>query len=57
MILLCDYLPKNGLGGGRDGHSDASVCQLGPGMFVHRELERHLNDGATRVAALPQEPV
>ena len=50
MLGLCDYLPKKGLGTGRDGHSDGRVCQLGPGLFAHRELEQHLNDGATRVA-------
>ena len=36
---------------GPDGRARAQVCQLGPGMFVHREVEKHLNNGATRVAA------
>lgn len=49
MVSICDYLPRNGLGAGPDGRSRAQVCQLGPGMFIHRELEKHLDNGATRV--------
>ena len=39
MVLLCDYVPKKGLGGGADGHAQASICQLGPGVFVHKEFD------------------
>ena len=49
MVRICDYVPKNGLGAGKDGHDRGRICQLEPGMFVHREVEVHLNNGATRV--------
>lgn len=49
MVRICDYVPKNGLGAGADGHSSGRICQLEPGMFVHREKEVHINNGATRV--------
>ena len=39
MVLLCDFVPKKGLGGGADGHAQASICQLGPGVFVHKEFD------------------
>ena len=39
MVLLCDYLPKKGLGSGADSRGAAGVCQLAPGIFVHKEFD------------------
>ena len=47
MVLLCDYVPKKGLGGGPTGHDRGSICQLEPGLFVHREVAGE--DGSTDI--------
>ena len=39
MVMLCDYVPKKGLGGGADKHQRAGMCQLAPGIFVHKEFD------------------
>jgi hypothetical protein len=43
MVQLCGLLPKIGKGASKDGKGRGRICQLQPGMFVHRELgkERH----------------
>lgn len=43
MVQLCGLLPKIGMGAGRDRKGRGRICQLQPGMFVHRELgmEKH----------------
>jgi len=39
MVMLCDYVPKKGLGGGKDKRQRAGMCQLAPGIFVHKEFD------------------
>jgi hypothetical protein len=39
MVMLCDYVPKKGLGGGADKHQRAGMCQMAPGIFVHKEFD------------------
>lgn len=39
MVMLCDYVPKKGLGGGADKRQRAGMCQLAPGIFVHKEFD------------------
>jgi hypothetical protein len=39
MVLLCDYVPKKALGSGSDSRAPGGVCQLAPGIFVHKEHE------------------
>jgi hypothetical protein len=43
MVQLCGLLPKIGMGAGQDRQDRGRICQLQPGMFVHRELgkEKH----------------
>ncbi len=49
MMMICDYLPKKALGSGRDARDRGRICQLTPGLFVHREKEVHESNGAVRV--------
>ncbi len=39
MVLLCDYVPKKGLGGGPQGKTPGAICQMEKGPFVHREYD------------------